>query len=182
MSSADANIQLVNALLANDRMWEVTMDALPDAVYIFGSDKRLKRINRAGETLEQAARGFLVSRSCCEMLWGLEDSDCMVDRAVANGAAVEVEIAAEHKVPRPLLHVIPTSEQQRHKSGTACIVIARDISELRDVEEAASKQRAFLASLADLAPDETRYGAGALCFARHHRKSPRRYQRNQRGG
>lgn len=131
------------------------MDALPDAVYIFGTDKRLKKINRAGEVLEQAARAFLTSRNCCEMFWGLEGSDCMVDRAVANGAAVEVEIPAGNKVPRSLLvHVVPISKQQQQDSATGCIVVARDISELRDAEQEASKHRAFLASLADLAPDE----------------------------
>lgn len=155
MSSADAHIQLVNALVANDHMWEATMDALPDAVYIFSSDKRLKKINHAGEALERAARGFLTSRNCCEMFWGLKGSDCIVDRAVSNRTAVKVEIPAGHKVSHPLLvHVVPMSKQRQHLSGTACIVIARDVSELRDVEEKAGKQRAFLASLADLAPDE----------------------------
>ena len=131
------------------------MDAVPDAVYIFGTDKRLKKINRAGEALEQAARGFLISRNCCEMLWGLEGSDCMVDRAVANGAAIEVEIPGRNKAARPLLvRVVPQNKNQQRESATSCIVIARDVGELRDAEEEATKQRAFLASLADLAPDE----------------------------
>src|SRR5207245_3431217 len=49
---------------------------------------------------------------------------------------------------------VPQTENQQPDSTAGCIVIARDISDLRDVEEEASKQRAFLASLADLAPDE----------------------------
>jgi PAS domain S-box-containing protein len=155
MSSSDANIQLCNSLMASNRMWEATIDTLPDAVYIFGTDKRLTRINRAGEVLEQAARSFLARRRCCEMLWGVEGSDCMVDRAMAGGGAVEVELPAGNKSPRPLLvRVIPTSKQHQRETATGCIVVARDISELRHAEEEASKQRAFLASLADLAPDE----------------------------
>jgi PAS domain S-box-containing protein len=155
MNSPEAHIQLCNSLMATDRMWEATIDTLPDAVYIFGTDKRLKKINRAAEALEQAARSFLAGRRCCDMLWGVEGSDCMVDRAIAGGDAVEVELPAGNKSPRPLLvRVIPTNKQHQQDSATGCIVVARDISELRDAEQEASKQRAFLASLADLAPDE----------------------------
>ena len=90
MSSTEAHIKLVNTLMASDRVWEATIDSLPDAVYIFGADKRLKKINRAGESLEQARRAFLSGRRCCDMLWGLAGVSCMVDRAMTNGAAVEV--------------------------------------------------------------------------------------------
>jgi two-component system cell cycle sensor histidine kinase/response regulator CckA len=155
MSSAEAHIKLCNSLMAADRMWEATIDTLPDAVYIFGPDKRLKKINRAGESLEQAARSFLAGRRCCDMLWGLEDTGCMVDRAISSGAEVEVELPSGNKAQRPLLvRVSPQQKDQQEVSATGCIVIVRDISELRHAEEEGSKNRAFLASLADLAPDE----------------------------
>ena len=141
--------------MAADRMWEATIDTLPDAVYVFGPDKRLKKINRAGESLEQAARSFLAGRRCCDMLWGLEETSCMVDRAISSGAEVEVELASANKAQRPLLvRVVPQNTDQQQESATGCIVIVRDISELRRAEEEGSKNRAFLASLADLAPDE----------------------------
>jgi len=140
--------------MAANRMWEVTIDTLPDAVYIFGPDKRLSRINRAGETLERATRSFLTRRSCCDMLWGVEGTSCMVDRAVANGAAVEVELSAGNKSQRSLLVRVIPAEKSQKANAAGCIVIARDVTELRGVEEEAGKQRAFLASLADLAPDE----------------------------
>jgi PAS domain S-box-containing protein len=155
MSSTDAHIKLCNSLMAADRMWEATIDTLPDAVYVFGPDKRLKKINRAGESLEQAARSFLAGRRCCDMLWGLEETGCMVDRAISSGAEVEVELPAGNKAQRPLLvRVVPQNKDQQQESATGCIVIVRDISELRRAEEEGSKNRAFLASLADLAPDE----------------------------
>ena len=37
MSSTEAHIKLVNTLMASDRVWEATIDSLPDAVYIFGA-------------------------------------------------------------------------------------------------------------------------------------------------
>ena len=150
-----AQSALCNKLMASERVWEATMDTLPDAVYMFGPDKRLKRINSVGESLERAARSFLAGRPCCEMLWGLEESECMVDRALANGKPVEVEIPEGNKVPRPLqVKVIPFSARQQREGLTGCIVVARDISELRHAEEEVSKNRAFLASLVDLAPAE----------------------------
>ena len=131
------------------------MDTLPVAVYIFSPDKRLRKVNRAGESLEQASRSFLTGRRCCEMLWGGEGAGCMVDRAISTGVAVEVEIPAENKAQRPfLVRVIPQNKDQQQESNTGCVVIVRDISELRRAEEEGSKNRAFLASLADLAPDE----------------------------
>src|SRR6266436_4442391 len=154
MNPTDPHVELCNTLMAANRMWEVTIDTLPDAVYIFGSDKRLSKINRAGEALEKASRSFLAGRHCCDMLWGLEDTACMVDRAMANGAAVEVEISAGNKSQRPLLVRVIPGNKTNTAFVTGCIVIARDVSELRGVEEQAGKQRAFLASLADLAPDE----------------------------
>src|SRR5438270_13366478 len=155
MSSTEAHVKLCNTLMAADRMWEATVDTLTDASYIFGPDKRLKKINRAGETLEQASRSFLSGRRCCDMLWGLSGASCMVDRAMANGAELEVELDATNKASRPMLvRVVPQTKDQQHALATGCIVTARDISELREVEEEESKSRAFLASLADLAPDE----------------------------
>jgi PAS domain S-box-containing protein len=155
MGSAETHIQLCNTLMAADRMWEATVDSLSDAVYIFGPDKRLKKINWAGERLEQATRSFLSGRRCCDMLWGVGGTGCMVDRAIASGMAIEVELPAENKVPRPLLvRVIPQNNDQQHELAMGCIVIARDVSELRQAEEEMSKNRAFLVSLADLAPDE----------------------------
>src|SRR5262249_173878 len=112
-------------------------------------------INRGGESLERANRSFLIGRRCCDMLWGLDGGACMVDRAMTNGAEVEVELDASNKARRPLLvRVVPQNRDQQQDSATGCVVIARDISELRQAEEEGSKNRAFLASLADLAPDE----------------------------
>lgn len=150
-----AQVALCNKLMASERVWEVTMDKLPDAVYMFAADRRLTRINQTGEALEQAARSFLIGRQCCDMLWGLKGSECMVDRALANGKPVEVEIPAGGKVPRPLLvRCVPLAEKKQNEGATGCIVVVRDISELRHAEAEVSKNRAFLASLVDLAPAE----------------------------
>ncbi|HBB95435.1 MAG TPA: hypothetical protein DC054_08585 [Blastocatellia bacterium] len=154
-TSTEAHINLCNSLMAAERVWEATVDALTDAVYIFDRDKRLKKINHAGELLERANRSFLVGRRCCDMLWRFEGASCMVDRAMSNGAEVDVELDSSNKAHRPLqVRVIPQKRDPQQEASGGCVVIARDISELRQAEEETSKNRAFLASLADLAPDE----------------------------
>ena len=154
MSSTEGHLEICNALLAANSRLEATVDTLPDAVYIFGPDNRLVKVNRAGEALEKAKRSFLTGRRCCDMLWGVDGDGCMVDRALVNRATVEVELSAGDKSPRRLLVRVIPEEQNQPGSAPGCIVVVRDISELRGLEEEAGKQRAFLASLADLAPDE----------------------------
>src|SRR5256885_13857320 len=113
MSSSDTQNQLVSALMTTDRMWKTTIDTLPDAVYTFGPDKRLKKINRAGEALEQGARSFLAGRHCCDMLWGLEETTCMVDRAILSCVEVEVELPTANKNQPPLfVRVVPQNTDQ----------------------------------------------------------------------
>ena len=60
------------------RILAAAFAALPDAAYLFGSDRRLIKANVAaalqGEQLPGAA--------CCEMFWHVEGAEgCVVDRA-----------------------------------------------------------------------------------------------------
>src|SRR3989442_10178590 len=141
MTSTEAHINLCNSLMAAEKVWEATVDALTDAVYIFGADKRLKKINRAGESLERASRSFLVGRGCCDMLWGLGAASCMVDRAISNSAEVDVELDSSNKARRPLqVRVIP----QKTEATGGCIVNSPDVFEMRKGEEGGNKERAVL--------------------------------------
>ena len=128
-------------------------DALPDAFYLFDSEGRLTRANRAGELLENA--GPLSGRRCCDMFWRAEGAaECLAERAVASGEKVEVEVMAGPGADRPtLVTAVPVRDAAARPSGGA-VVIARDISELRRAEAEAFEHKAFMASLADLVPDE----------------------------
>jgi PAS domain S-box-containing protein len=129
--------------------------ALPDAFFLFDADKRLSRTNPAGALLESADTEQLVGRRCCEMFWRVEGAaECLVERALAGGDQVEVEILAGERNDRPtLLIVVPVRDAQNILTGSS-MVIARDISELRRAEAEAFEHKAFMASLADLSPDE----------------------------
>ena len=138
---------------ASEQVWEAMIDAGSDAIYVFGEDRRLMRLNQAAERLESAQRLFLMGRRCCEMFWHVDDGKCMVDRALERSTPVEVEIPFQSDMNRTLLvRVIPPRRDGNR--GSRCLVIARDITELRNAEREANKHRASLASLVDLAPAE----------------------------
>src|SRR5436190_23104042 len=129
------------------------IDAGTDAIYDFGEGRRLIRLNHAAERLESAPPLFLIGRRCCEMFWHVDDGKCMVDRALERSTPVEVEIPLQSDANRTLLvRVIPP--RRNGDRSSRCLVIARDITELRQAEREANKQRASLASLVDLAPAE----------------------------
>lgn len=129
--------------------------ALPDAFYLFDAGKRLSRTNQAGALLERTEAEALLGRRCCEMFWRVEGApECLVERALTSGEQVEVEILAGERADRPtLMIVVPLRDEQDALTGSV-MVVARDISELRRAEAEAFEHKAFMASLADLIPDE----------------------------
>ncbi|HEY0544024.1 MAG TPA: ATP-binding protein [Pyrinomonadaceae bacterium] len=142
-------------LLDSAPLLDAAFDALPDGLYLFDEERRLSRINPAGERLEGRESSQLMCRLCCEMFWRVEGAtECVVDRAIKSGEAVEVELMPGAHVARPtLLIVIPLHDMHRSLEGSA-VVIARDISQLRRAEAEILEHKSFMASLADLAPDE----------------------------
>lgn len=149
----EAQTALCAKYAASEQIWEAMIDAGSDAVYVFGDDRRLMRLNQAAERLESAQRLFLMGRRCCEMFWHADDGKCMVDRAMERSTPVEVEIPLQSDANRTLLvRVIPP--KRTGDRASRCLVTARDITELRNAERQANKHRASLASLVDLAPAE----------------------------
>jgi len=129
-------------------------DALPDALYLFDEARVLTKSNLAGAQLQSCTREDLLGRRCCEMFWRTEDTDtCVVDRALESGDKVEVEIHTEDG-NRPTAIIVQPLEYPGGHRRTEALVIARDISDLRRAEADAIAQRSFMASIADLTPDE----------------------------
>lgn len=134
---------------------DLMLSELPDGVFLFDQNRRLSRINRVGTLLEGAEAAFLEGRRCCDMFWKAQGvEECVVDRALKSAHAVEIEMMAGAEGDRPtLVMVLPIKSEDGKLTGGA-VVIARDIAELRKAEAEAFEQRSFIASLADLAPDE----------------------------
>ncbi len=135
---------------AKEQMLIEAFEALPDAVYLFGDDRRLLKANEAGAQLQSGE--LLKGTPCCEMFWHVDDPDgCVVDRALQSREKVAVEILAGPEGKNAFSIIV---EPLGHGTQPAALVIARDISDLRRAEAEAIAHKSFLASIADRTPDE----------------------------
>jgi PAS domain S-box-containing protein len=136
----------------NERMLIEAFETLPDAVYLFGSDRRLIRANSVAAQLQDTE--LHVGRDCCEMFWRVEGADgCVVDRALETHDKVEVEIQTGPEDAKSI-SIIVEPLQTGDDLNPVALVIARDISDLRRAEAEAIAHKSFLASIADRTPDE----------------------------
>lgn len=128
-------------------------EALPDAVYLFGSDRRLVHANGVARRLDGGE--LQKGKACCEMFWRVEGADgCVVDRALKIREKVEVEILAGPGGGESSMSIIVEPLSDGEDKEPAAIVIARDISDLRRAEAEAIAHKSFIASIADRTPDE----------------------------
>ncbi len=128
-------------------------NALPDPIYAFDSQGVLTTANNSGALLQGRSANWLKGKRCCEMFWRVDGAEnCIVDRALATGQRVEVELLAGAEAKPTLIIVQP--EPGDGNASRSAVVIARDISELRSAEAEALAQRSFMASIADRSPEE----------------------------
>lgn len=127
-------------------------DLLPDASFVFDSNRKLVRANTAAAQLE--TRELSNGRPCCDMFWHVEGADsCVVDRSVETGERVEVEILAGTDGSKSIAIIVqPLNTGVVGEPGA--LVMARDISDLRRAEAEAIAHKSFIASIADRTPDE----------------------------
>lgn len=143
-----------SGLAAASLEWETTFAAQPDGIFLFDAEGHLKRANAAGAALENGrADASLADKRCCEMFWHVPGaSECVVERARKSGETLEVELMAGANQDQPtVMIVVPVKDAEL--TGNV-VVIARDVSELRRAEAEAFEHKSFMASLADLTPDE----------------------------
>jgi PAS domain S-box-containing protein len=134
-----------------ERMLAAAFEALPDAVYLFGSDRLLIKANSAAALLQHSEPSE--GTACCEMFWHVEGAEgCVVDRALLTSEKVEVEIQTGSGVENSISIIVQPLSVDATQS--AAVVIARDISDLRRAEAEAIAHKSFLASIADRTPDE----------------------------
>jgi len=133
----------------NAPMFMAAFEALPDAVYLFGSDRRLVKANVAATQLGTLEKG----KRCCEMFWHVEGAaECIVDRALNTREKVEVEIQGGAEDQNAISLIV--EPLIRDDIQPTALVIARDISNLRRAEAEAIAHKSFIASIADRTPDE----------------------------
>jgi PAS domain S-box-containing protein len=140
---------------ARTAAFAAVMDALPEALYLFNSDKRAVRVNHAGGRLENRSNFELEGLRCCDMLWAVDGAqECVVDRALQRDEPAEIELLTGPDRDQPtIIKVFPIKDTWGNSTGNA-IVTASNVSELRAAEADALERKAFMTSLADLSPDE----------------------------
>jgi PAS domain S-box-containing protein len=136
---------------AVDERLLAAFEAVPDALYLFDSKRTLIQSNRAARSIQTEPKS-LQGRRCCQMFWNVDKTrTCVVDRAFDTGDRIEVEI---QNGAQPIFLTVQPLSAQGGAKATEALVIARDISDLREAEAEAIAQRSFMASVADLTPDE----------------------------
>ena len=130
--------------------WETTFDAMSDGIFIFDRAGLVKRVNRAGAAMEASHPRALLGRKCCEILrTSSEASTCVVEKAIADGKSVTIEVTPD-RLNRPILVSI---EPVLNKAGAVIAVVgtARDLSELRKVQAVAREHQSLLTNILESA-------------------------------
>ena len=145
-----AQAELFEMVARGKQEWEATFDSMSDGIFIFDHEGLLKRVNRAGATLENAEPQDLLGHRCCEILrTSIEDESCVVEHALAEGGSVTIEITPE-RLKRPLLVTIEAVLDKSNRPN-AVVCTARDLSELRKVEAVAREHQSLLNNILESA-------------------------------
>src|SRR4029079_8263043 len=145
-----AQAELFEMVARGKTEWETTFDAMSDGIFIFDRSGELKRVNRAGATMEAVHPRLLLGRKCCDILrTSEEDEACVVENALETGRSVTIEITPS-RLYRPLLvSVEPVLDENNHAIAVVCT--ARDLSELRKVQAVAREHQSLLTNILESA-------------------------------
>src|SRR5215213_388899 len=145
-----AQAELFEMVARGKTEWETTFDAMSDGIFIFDRVGELKRVNRAGATMEAVHPRLLLGRKCCDILrTSEEDETCVVENALETGRSVTIEITPS-RLNRPLLvSVEPVLDENNHAIAVVCT--ARDLSELRKVQAVAREHQSLLTNILESA-------------------------------
>src|SRR6185437_12617411 len=150
LSIGIAQAELFEMVARGKTEWETTFDAMSDGIFIFDRSGELKRVNRAGATMEAVHPRLLLGRHCCDILrTSEEDETCVVEKALETGRSVTIEITPS-RLNRPLLvSVEPVLDENNHAIAVVCT--ARDLSELRKVQAVAREHQSLLTNILESA-------------------------------
>ena len=125
-------------------------DSMSDSIFIFDPSGRLKRVNRAGAAMEDSEPRTLLGSKCCDILrTSSEKQACVVEKAIAEGSSIIVEVVPD-RLNRPILVSIePVMDQTG--AVTAAVCTARDLSELRKVQAVAREHQSLLTNILESA-------------------------------
>ncbi len=145
-----AQAELFEMVARGKTEWETTFDAMSDGIFIFDRAGELKRVNRAGATMEAVHPRLLLGRKCCDILrTSTEAETCVVERALETCRSVTIELTPE-RLNRPLLVSVEPVLDETNKA-IAVVCTARDLSELRKVQAVAREHQSLLTNILESA-------------------------------
>jgi PAS domain S-box-containing protein len=150
LSIGIAQAELFEMVARGKTEWETTFDAMSDGIFIFDRAGELKRVNRAGATMEAVHPRLLLGRKCCDILrTSKEDETCVVERALETRRSVTIELTPE-RLNRPLLVSVEPVLDETNKA-IAVVCTARDLSELRKVQAVVREHQSLLNNILESA-------------------------------
>jgi PAS domain S-box-containing protein len=152
LATGIAQAELFEMTRRAKKEWETTFNAMSDGIFIFDNSGELIRANRAGAAMEETWPHLLAGRHCCDILRvNNDDETCIVEKTIADGRSMTVEIMPE-RYNRPLLVTVePVFESEGQMVGAVCT--ARDLSELRKVEAMAREHQSLLTNILESVRD-----------------------------
>jgi PAS domain S-box-containing protein len=152
LATGIAQAELFEMTKRAKKEWETTFNAMSDGIFIFDNSGELVRANRAGAAMEDTWPHLLAGRHCCDILRVNDDDEaCIVEKTIADGRSVTLEIMPE-RYNRPLLVTVePVFESEGQMVGAVCT--ARDLSELRKVEAMAREHQSLLTNILESVRD-----------------------------
>jgi PAS domain S-box-containing protein len=149
LAIAIAQAELFEMVARGKSEWETTFDAMSDGIFIFDQVGALKRVNRAGAAMEAVHPRVLLGRKCCDILRTSDEEGCIVEKAMADGHSVTVEITPI-RLTRPLLVTVEPVLNENNKA-VAVVCTARDLSELRKAQAVAREHQSLLTNILESA-------------------------------
>jgi PAS domain S-box-containing protein len=149
LAVAIAQAELFEMVARGKSEWEATFDAMSDGIFIFDEVGALKRVNRAGAAMEAVHPRVLLGRKCCDILRTSDEEGCIVEKAMADGRSVTIELTPT-RLNRPLLVTVEPVLKENNKP-LAVVCTARDLSELRKAQAVAREHQSLLTNILESA-------------------------------
>jgi PAS domain S-box-containing protein len=142
-AAAIANAQLFEQVARAKVEWEITFDSIPELVAIIDAEHCLVRVNRALAARLGTSPDCLVGQRCYAALHGTDAPwpGCPHPQALATGRPTTLEIEDPHLGGIFLITTSPLLTAEDQPLG--CVHIARDITEMKRLEEEARERQRF---------------------------------------
>ena len=146
-----AQAELFEMVTRAKKEWETTFDAMSDGIFIFDRSGQLIRVNLAGAAMEDTWPHLLLGRRCCDILRPRGAATCFIEKGIAEGRSITVEITPERSNRQLLVTLEPIFATEGGTVGAVCT--ARDLSELRKVEAIARERQSLLTNILESVSD-----------------------------